>query len=713
MNIHELNNFTGTLGSGAYLAIDDGTDTGKISSQGLLAATEARIDNIIAGPAPSAEEIVDARLGADGVTYPSLGGAIRGQVTDLKSALTDETNARILLAGRMTTAEGDIDTLETHKVAQPLDEYNQPTDGTDGQLLRTKGDGTTEWADVGLPTDEQTAQAVSDWLDNHPEATTTVQDGSLTEPKFSSALKLKTIKDYVTPEMFGAVGDGITDDSEAIKEAFQHDRVYLAKKTYKVTETINVDSCEILSDGAEIIGNVSGFILKKSALSLESLGSPLSDLVVGDTIAPVNSLNDGEDIGIYSTDLFNPARAYYNHGEFNSVKFGGALEHGYYADYVAANTTVYRVSFGKLSIKGLTVKNTNTDVSSGAVSISGISRSKLDGLNTYSNGGYASLEIDRCYKISIHGIFEQSSSVAHGQDYGIAIINSQDVIVNCQAIGFRHGITVGGSSLPLNIVNRNIIIGGVFGNYAGSSLGDINLHGNAEYCEISGICNNGVIIAGRNHIVHDIEINSQNGYGIRCYEQLDGDFIISNCLINSDNYIYAILFASDTTTGNPSNVIISNCVFHGLDTAIVGLNGASTDYINVVIKNIICDSPSTYVVNDQRSTHGSYLTADETVSNYKTVNCYIKKLLAYTDTKEIQFSAESLVLPTITWSAHQNKGIPYIRLFCDNPTISGHALYFYVYDRSYGSFRIVCRTLDGTAVTGSINIRYEVYYLDF
>ena len=87
MQIHELNNFTGTLGSGAYLAVDDGNDTGKLSTQQLLAATEARIDNIIAGPAPSAEEIVDARRGADGVTYNSLGTAIRTQVTDLKSAI--------------------------------------------------------------------------------------------------------------------------------------------------------------------------------------------------------------------------------------------------------------------------------------------------------------------------------------------------------------------------------------------------------------------------------------------------------------------------------------------------------------------------------------------------------------------------------------------------------------------------------------------------
>lgn len=85
MQIHELNNFSGTLGSGAYLAVDDGNDTGKVSKTQLFAATEARIDNIIAGDAPSAAEIVDARLGADGVTYPSLGGAIRGQVTDVKS----------------------------------------------------------------------------------------------------------------------------------------------------------------------------------------------------------------------------------------------------------------------------------------------------------------------------------------------------------------------------------------------------------------------------------------------------------------------------------------------------------------------------------------------------------------------------------------------------------------------------------------------------
>lgn len=120
------------------------------------------------------------------------------------------------------------------KINLPRDEHNQPDNGTAGQLLRTNGDGTTEWVDEGLPTDEQTEEAINKWLDDHPEATTTVADGSLTESKFSSDLKLKTIKNYVTPEMFGAVGDGITDDTIAFRQ-LDGKNVLLLNKTYRIS----------------------------------------------------------------------------------------------------------------------------------------------------------------------------------------------------------------------------------------------------------------------------------------------------------------------------------------------------------------------------------------------------------------------------------------------------------------------------------------------
>ena len=87
MEIHELNTFSGTLGSSDFFATDNGNDTSKVSAEAMFAPLNARIDNIIAGPAPSAQEVIDARRGDDGVTYPSLGDAIRTQVTDLKSDL--------------------------------------------------------------------------------------------------------------------------------------------------------------------------------------------------------------------------------------------------------------------------------------------------------------------------------------------------------------------------------------------------------------------------------------------------------------------------------------------------------------------------------------------------------------------------------------------------------------------------------------------------
>lgn len=156
------------------------------------------------------------------------------------------------------TAKISADKLLEPKLNRPIDEHNQYDDGADGQLLRSKGDGSTEWSDVGQPTDAQTAQAVSDWLDAHPEATTTVADGSLTETKFSAALQLQTIKDYVTPQMFGAAADGVTDDTTAINDCIAHavanDKlIYFPTATYAVESSISINESVIIDFGNSTI----------------------------------------------------------------------------------------------------------------------------------------------------------------------------------------------------------------------------------------------------------------------------------------------------------------------------------------------------------------------------------------------------------------------------------------------------------------------------
>lgn len=160
---------------------------------------------------------------------------IQADVSELKSDLTSETNAR-------ANADNDLSARITNKVAQPLDGNNQPTNGTSGQSLRTKGDGTTEWASVGLPTDAQTADAVSAWLDEHPEATTTVQDGSITKAKLNASLSNNLII-YVSNlgELTSALNNG--------------NRII----AFKEGTSIEVSATVKIPNGTTIIGNGATF----------------------------------------------------------------------------------------------------------------------------------------------------------------------------------------------------------------------------------------------------------------------------------------------------------------------------------------------------------------------------------------------------------------------------------------------------------------------
>lgn len=233
-------------------------------------------------------------------TCDPINNSVTVQLTEQMTAVAGRQPYEITItesAGRMITttfvldvhrAALDADTVESESVIREVDAvvedymnehgldyvqypvYPDSKYGTAGQSLRTKGDGTTEWADVGLPTDAQTTAAITAWLNAHPEATTTVPDGSLTEVKFADSLKLKAIKDYVTPQMYGAKADGTTDDTTAIQAAINDGRaVVIPKGTYLISDPITIYSKSqwtLYAEDSKIVYTGTDYALKFRAL---------------------------------------------------------------------------------------------------------------------------------------------------------------------------------------------------------------------------------------------------------------------------------------------------------------------------------------------------------------------------------------------------------------------------------------------------------------
>ena len=126
-----------------------------------------------------------------------------------------------------------------------------PSGGSSGQILRKASETNydAEWVDPEAPTTEQ----VNAWLDDHPEATTSVEDGSLTEAKLTASTLASLKNNYVTPEMYGAVGDGSADDTEAINSALSSGYdVYFGNKTYIVTGAVINDNIKVYFDNTTL-----------------------------------------------------------------------------------------------------------------------------------------------------------------------------------------------------------------------------------------------------------------------------------------------------------------------------------------------------------------------------------------------------------------------------------------------------------------------------
>ena len=146
---------------------------------------------------------------------------------------------------------------------------------------------------------------------------------------FDSQLDNKAI--YVTPEMFGAKGDGITDDTQSFIQALETGKIFELKqeKVYRITQPINVPSNRILNLNNALIlmdydttkphngrNNHGVFKIRGELKDIYPIDLDIAGLTLDKgyvNISVINDLKVGDyvivrvDTGIYSTSKLTPS----------------------------------------------------------------------------------------------------------------------------------------------------------------------------------------------------------------------------------------------------------------------------------------------------------------------------------------------------------------------------------------------------------------------
>lgn len=114
-------------------------------------------------------------------------GTKKGTVQQLDEAL-EVSKLKEDLSNEVTNRNAAVSTERTRAISVENTKISKPTTMDNNKFPRAKN-GDVEWVEQGLPTDEQTTNAVKGWLDEHPEATTTVQNNTLDIEKMTSEMQ--------------------------------------------------------------------------------------------------------------------------------------------------------------------------------------------------------------------------------------------------------------------------------------------------------------------------------------------------------------------------------------------------------------------------------------------------------------------------------------------------------------------------------------------
>jgi len=178
-----------------------------------------------------------------------------------------------------------------------------------------------------------------------------LDDGQIAEAKLSSTLKLKVIKDYVTPEMFGAKGDGVTDDTTAIQNALiecETKKIPLFLiNTYAISSTIKVtfnkSRIEGLTSNARIIQTDGS----KDILVYErTYQNDFSNIVLKNLTLIYSTYGNTDTAGIRFSQVGSPDLF----GTHDSIIENVTIGRAYYGIYAGTQEPLWNINFNRITM---------------------------------------------------------------------------------------------------------------------------------------------------------------------------------------------------------------------------------------------------------------------------------------------------------------------------------------------------------------------------
>lgn len=431
------------------------------------------------------------------------------------------------------------------------------------------------------------------------------------------------VRERVSVKDFGAVGDGIANDTAAVQAAVTlvastGAQIFFPAGTYKITSVISTTGhLNILGEGeksvldfSSITSGSSGITVTGSVAQIQNVTSA-SEGGLTITFASAPSLATGDVFCLFDNSvLWSPFRAYYYAGEWLECRgtsgSNATTTTPLYDSYIPATVKAYKLSSPKVSFRNFRIVG-GANIS-GLIKVSLCDKPIFENISAY-NENYECVYIDRCYRPMVTNCVMYNKGTGTLDDYGLVIGNSQKVQVSGgDYYSRRHAITIGGGDDTCSVPNRNLRISNLtLSNDISSAVASADMHGNIEDLVYQGcMIYQGAAWAGKNNGYDNCTIYAAfGGWCIYSTEILGGNLFVKNSKLHTIVDPYSItrgivdvggnnINAINANTAQDVNLIVENCELFGRNLStntqfVVFYNRGASVYVNVFINGVVAD----------------------------------------------------------------------------------------------------------------------------